>query len=47
MMNMSTNLKVIDVDVHNQLKSSDDLLPFLPEPWKSQVARLGIGTPPH
>jgi uncharacterized protein len=45
MIKMSANSKVIDVDVHNQLKSSDDLLPFLPEPWKSQVARLGIGIP--
>ncbi|WP_235941334.1 amidohydrolase family protein [Paenibacillus puerhi] len=37
--------KVIDVDVHNQLKSFRDLLPYLPEPWRTQVAQSGIGMP--
>jgi hypothetical protein len=37
--------KIIDVDVHNQLKSPKDLLPYLPEPWESRVASSGIGMP--
>lgn len=38
---MSTELKKIDVDVHNQLKSAADLHPYLQQPWRSQ----GIGLP--
>ncbi|GGD47044.1 amidohydrolase family protein [Paenibacillus nasutitermitis] len=42
---MLTNSKVIDVDVHNQLKSFRDLLPYLAEPWKTLIASNGIGIP--
>ncbi len=42
---MRVNSKIIDVDVHNQLKSSNDLLPYLSEPWRSRVADYGIGLP--
>ncbi|XID92610.1 amidohydrolase family protein [Paenibacillaceae bacterium WGS1546] len=42
---MPANAKVIDVDVHNQLKSYRDLLPYLPEPWRSRIAEHGIGIP--
>lgn len=37
---------LIDSDVHHTYRSSKDLLPYLPEPWKTQVARgrgLGAG----
>ncbi len=35
---------LIDADVHHSYKSVKELLPFLPEPWKSQVARgRGVG----
>ncbi len=37
--------KLIDVDVHNELRSDRDLLPYLPEPWHSRVAAGGIGIP--
>lgn len=40
---MSEILKVIDVDVHNELKKPQDLVPYLPEPWKTRVAASGIG----
>ncbi|MEK3724545.1 amidohydrolase family protein [Paenibacillus sp. FSL H8-0034] len=42
---MFSNQKIIDVDVHNQLKSPKDLLPYLPEPWRTRVASSGIGMP--
>ncbi|MDF2720328.1 MAG: amidohydrolase [Paenibacillus sp.] len=38
---MNTDMKIIDVDVHNALKSPRELYRYLPEPWKSQ----GIGLP--
>ncbi|RKN77126.1 amidohydrolase family protein [Paenibacillus ginsengarvi] len=41
------DMKVIDVDVHNSLKSAHDLVPYLPEPWKSRVASSGLGLPGH
>jgi predicted TIM-barrel fold metal-dependent hydrolase len=47
MSSSTTKTKIIDVDIHNSLKSSKDLLPYLPEPWKSQVARSGLGLPGH
>lgn len=40
---MTERFKVIDVDVHNEQNDSD-LVPYLPEPWKSRVARSGLGT---
>ena len=43
----SQGWKVIDTDVHNSLKSPRDLLPYLPEPWKSRVAQSGLGMPGH
>ncbi|MCU6794452.1 amidohydrolase [Paenibacillus sp. WQ 127069] len=42
-MKVSEILKVIDVDVHNELKKPQDLVPYLPEPWKTRVAASGIG----
>jgi predicted TIM-barrel fold metal-dependent hydrolase len=36
---------VIDVDVHNSLRSARDLLPYLSEPWRSRVASSGTGLP--
>ncbi|MDF2726176.1 MAG: amidohydrolase [Paenibacillus sp.] len=41
---MTSNVqKVIDVDVHQTERSSQQLLEFLPEPWKSRYARSGTG----
>jgi predicted TIM-barrel fold metal-dependent hydrolase len=35
---------LIDTDIHHSYRSVNDLLPFLPEPWKGQVARgRGLG----
>jgi predicted TIM-barrel fold metal-dependent hydrolase len=42
---MIRNHKIIDVDIHNQIRSAQSLVPYLPEPWKSHVARSGIGMP--
>ncbi|MDF2722878.1 MAG: amidohydrolase [Paenibacillus sp.] len=42
---MFGDTKIIDVDVHNQLTSAKDLLPYLPEPWKTRVAKAGVGMP--
>ncbi|MFD0870381.1 Predicted metal-dependent hydrolase of the TIM-barrel fold [Chlamydia abortus] len=39
---MAENYKVIDADVHNE-QNDADLVPYLPEPWKSRVARSGVG----
>ncbi len=40
---VSTTL--IDADVHHAYRSQEELLPYLPEPWKTQVARgRGLGT---
>ncbi|MEF3312045.1 amidohydrolase family protein [Paenibacillus sp. GYB004] len=44
---MNPNQKVIDVDVHNSLTSPRDLLPYLPEPWRSRVESSGLGLPGH
>lgn len=38
---MNTDMKIIDVDIHNALKSPRELYRYLPEPWKSQ----GVGLP--
>ncbi|SDC48939.1 Predicted metal-dependent hydrolase, TIM-barrel fold [Paenibacillus sp. UNCCL117] len=35
-------IPVIDCDVHNQFRSSKDLVPYLEEPWKSHVAKFGV-----
>ncbi|WP_020619312.1 amidohydrolase family protein [Paenibacillus daejeonensis] len=35
-------LTIIDCDVHPQLRSGADLLPYLDEPWRSQAARAGL-----
>lgn len=35
--------KVIDVDVHQAFKNGRQLLPYLPEPWKTRFARTGVG----
>jgi predicted TIM-barrel fold metal-dependent hydrolase len=40
---MKMSMKLIDVDVHNELKSHKDLLPYLAEPWKSRVDTSGFG----
>ncbi|MDF2718784.1 MAG: amidohydrolase [Paenibacillus sp.] len=37
---MVTDMKIIDVDVHNQLRSPRDLQPYLRQPWKSQGIAL-------
>lgn len=37
---MNSNMKKIDVDVHNHLKSPRDMYPYLPQPWQSQGAAL-------
>jgi predicted TIM-barrel fold metal-dependent hydrolase len=34
--------KIIDCDVHHALKSHMDLVPYLKEPWKSMVEKLGF-----
>ncbi|MCY9698176.1 amidohydrolase family protein [Paenibacillus alginolyticus] len=44
---MNKEMKIIDVDVHNDLKSHMDLVPYLPEPWKSRVASTGLGLVQH
>jgi predicted TIM-barrel fold metal-dependent hydrolase len=44
---MKPDLKVIDVDVHNELTGIKQLLPYLPEPWRTRVAATGIGVPGH
>ncbi|MGG1516295.1 amidohydrolase family protein [Paenibacillus oryzisoli] len=41
-MKTETKLPVIDCDVHNQLRSGKDLLPYLDEPWRSHAAQFGI-----
>lgn len=38
-------LRVIDCDVHNGLRSGDDLLPYLDDTWKSQSILRGGGLP--
>jgi predicted TIM-barrel fold metal-dependent hydrolase len=42
---LDIDIKIIDTDVHNTLKSDKQLVPYLPEPWKSLVAASGIGIP--
>lgn len=42
---MDGSTKVIDVDIHNELHSPMQLVPYLSEPWKSRVASTGIGMP--
>ncbi|ANE46548.1 amidohydrolase [Paenibacillus swuensis] len=37
--------KVIDCDVHNEFTDHMDLVPYLKEPWKSQVAQFGLRIP--
>ena len=32
---------IIDCDVHHARRNSKDLLPYLPEPWKTEVAKYG------
>jgi predicted TIM-barrel fold metal-dependent hydrolase len=44
---MDKDLRIIDVDVHNDLKSPQELVPYLPEPWRTRVAASGIGMPGH
>ncbi|TMV49044.1 amidohydrolase [Paenibacillus mesophilus] len=39
----SEAMKVIDVDVHQTLRSGKNLLPYMKEPWKSRYAKLGSG----
>lgn len=39
---MSRNF-VIDTDLHNALKSNDDLLPYLPKVWHEQWLSFGVG----
>lgn len=45
--NRNRSMKIIDVDVHNELRGSEDLLPYLPEPWRTRVATNGIGLIHH
>lgn len=43
---MTSSLKtmsVIDVDIHQTLANSQELLPYVPEPWRKQYGRLGAG----
>lgn len=35
---------IIDCDVHHTVNSGKDLIPYLPEPWKSEVAKHGLRT---
>lgn len=42
---MGLPTKVIDCDVHTAYSSNKALVPYLPEPWKSMVARSGIHMP--
>ncbi|RAV20116.1 amidohydrolase family protein [Paenibacillus contaminans] len=42
---MAAPMKVIDCDVHNMLRSSADLVPYLKEPWKSMIASFGVHMP--
>ncbi|WP_135546510.1 amidohydrolase family protein [Paenibacillus cymbidii] len=44
---MNERNHVIDVDVHNDLKSTLELAQYLPEPWKSRVQSAGVGMPGH
>lgn len=44
---MSERNQVIDVDVHNDLKSPLELAQYLPEPWKTRVESSGVGMPGH
>lgn len=38
-------IKIIDIDVHNALKSPRDLQPYLPDSWKTHIAESGLGIP--
>lgn len=40
---VSAQMKVIDVDVHQTLRSGKDLIPYMKEPWKSRYANIGSG----
>ncbi|MNH92863.1 hypothetical protein D3C73_454500 [compost metagenome] len=44
---MNKEMKCMEVDVHNDLMSPQELVPYLLEPWRSRVASSGIGLPGH
>jgi hypothetical protein len=37
---MELDYKIIDCDVHNQIKGPHSLLPYLKEPWRSRVEKF-------
>jgi predicted TIM-barrel fold metal-dependent hydrolase len=39
---MESSYQLIDVDVHNQLSSPQQLAPYLKQPWKSRVEKFGL-----
>jgi predicted TIM-barrel fold metal-dependent hydrolase len=41
----TVDMKIIDVDIHHQMKSHRELLPYLQEPWKSFIGKNGLGLP--
>jgi len=42
---MSNAVRIVDADVHNTYRSTDELLPYLPEPHRSRMADGGLGYP--
>lgn len=42
---MSAPMRIMDCNVHHRLRNPAELLPYLPEPWKSQVKMFGLRAP--
>ncbi len=42
---MTHPVRIVDTDIHNSLRSFDDLLPYLKEPHRSRMADGGMGYP--
>ena len=42
---MTDPVRIVDADVHNAMRHTDDLLPYLPEPHRSRAADGGLGYP--
>lgn len=42
---MNSSTAIIDCNVHQAYRSHADLLPYLKEPWKSQVSQYGFRSP--
>jgi len=40
---MKNGMVIVDTDVHNNLKSKEDLLPYLPRAWHDEWMEMGLG----